>query len=995
MTSRGQAIFTNFGTVITFDQSSYILAHHNLKDIPSTHTIALFDEIGDDSRTSKFLLSASPGVGFAPHVNFYSDLNVASPIGELKVVVSADGLVNLMVSDRFLCAEPNGRLHARRDQAAAWETFLLVKKTFVDNLVFIGANSWFDTRRKTLVGSDAIVFKRKFVVSIGEVEYPIQQIIADLEQTSSFMPLRRVERLTEFSLHREGWKLEHYSLFKPLIYLAVYGNEIEDQLPICLDSLLLKGRYDGTILIIHNSTAVEKIIREHPLGKSIISWVVDASDRLEFVNLRFFLPKWRHARDFQPILYVDADVLFDAPVLPILCDIASLDKITAQVEPFSTLAESRMSGADLFASDGGAPSEPKNGFNTGVMGIPDLHRFSGVFADIAASVENYAEAGGHRGIPYCFNQPHANYVCTVLGVFDGDLLTRHVRYVDGYNQISHAEPLGLTHFWGPRGRKHLEMQAHLDNLLKADLILSVEPQPGIAVTEENFGQPAGVSTAPASPASDARVLSTEILFNSEVEYISFDIGGLIERGRYRAEMWVYIQPSDSISSLSLVFWGANCFDAVNATPTLVGEWQRLSITGEIAAGQTRALLRVRATGTGAMKLFFCPPSLRLDEKRSSFMIMKESGVFEATTFSKILADGAYRNKFGIEIIDPLEDAEVDIAPISFGQTVAPEFPMEQYPPGGWTDKTFQISGRATLLIPEARVLSDQGIVTFQGHLLKDTIRLADFKSLNANWVGADKLSLEFSPSSNGIERGSYHFAGYPGNRNYAHWVVDILATLPADVSEEDSAHLLLPEVLSTWQRGYIDLLPQLKPRMLFVGRESSVKCDTLVCISQAVSDSGHFPHPERLPLINKLIERTRQNSSGRKRRIYVSRQDSGARKLINESEVIALAQEFNFEVVLTSKMSVPEQISAFADCEMVMGPHGAGMANVIFCPSNTLFLELLTDTYMQWSMRRLASVASLRYGCVVGREVGSANVQQEKSWSVDISQVRKALEEVL
>ncbi len=50
-------------------------------------------------------------------------------------------------------------------------------------------------------------------------------------------------------------------------------------------------------------------------------------------------------------------------------------------------------------------------------------------------------------------------------------------------------------------------------------------------------------------------------------------------------------------------------------------------------------------------------------------------------------------------------------------------------------------------------------------------------------------------------------------------------------------------------------------------------------------------------------------------------------------------------------------------------PHGAGCANVIVCPRNSVFLELRVDSDVQWSMRRTASVVPLRDGCVIGREV--------------------------
>jgi hypothetical protein len=988
MNPKHHVIVTSFGTVVTFDNATGILGHHDAKKIPGHHSVAIFIESEVSPTGERSLFPAVKFLGFPPGVDIYSDMNVARPIGALRLIDGSDGYINLAESDKFLCAEPNGKVHNRRERAAAWETFLLIDEAYFWRIIFVASNSWVDSRRKTLVLSDNIRLKRKFILEVGTSEYSLQEVVADLAQSAAMIPSSGEGPFTEFSLHREGWKLEHYTLFKPLIYLAVYGSEVEEQLRVCLDSLVCRGHYRGTVLIIHNSTSVDAIIREHPLRHDIVSWIVEATDRLDYGNLRFFLPKWRHATEFQPILYVDADVIFDLPVQPILLGIASLDRIAFQVEPFSKLSESRLVGADLFNADGGVPAEPKNGFNSGVMGIPDLPRFSSILADIACSVESYSKVAGDRGIPYCFNQPHANYVCSIYNKLDGEFLTSRVRYVDGHSNISHEVPLGLTHVWGPRGRKHLVMRAHLNTLLDQE-VASVYNE---AEADDGTHQ---LAFPFSPPSSDAGVLAANFQFSSASEYISFDIGGLVERGRYRAEMWVYIPGRAPISSVALIHWGYKCSDSRNADPNLVDGWQLISVVGELPSGQTKSLLRLCVTGSDVATLFFTPPSLKLDEKRSSLTIIKASNVFDVVTFDRLLNDEATRVRLGIKVTDRLDDVEVPLAPISFGQVAQPEFPVQEHPNGGWSDQNFRIDNRATLSIPEATVHTDQGIITFQGCVLKDSIRLADVKFLNAEWIASQRLSLAFSPSASGVDQASYHFAGYPGNRNYAHWVVDILPTLPLGKSDANGlVHLLMPEIICKWQTGYLDLLPELNRRMLFVGQQTSVTCRTLMCASQAVTDSGHFPNPERMILINELVRRTNKKVPHR-RRIYVSRQDSSARRLLNEQEVILLVESLGFDVIQTSRMLVEEQIDAFSSCDMVVGPHGAGMANVIFCRPGTPFLELMTDSYVQWSMRRLASVSSLRYGCVLGHEIGSSTVQQEKSWVVDVDLVRQAIIEVL
>jgi len=106
------------------------------------------------------------------------------------------------------------------------------------------------------------------------------------------------------------------------------------------------------------------------------------------------------------------------------------------------------------------------------------------------------------------------------------------------------------------------------------------------------------------------------------------------------------------------------------------------------------------------------------------------------------------------------------------------------------------------------------------------------------------------------------------------------------------------------------------------------------------------------------------------RRIYVSRSDSSNRMLVNEAEIAARAAAAGFLPVLLGAMSVVDQIRTFAEATHVVGAHGAGLTNLMFCQPGTAVCELHMDRYVQWSFRRLAMLRGLRYGAVLGATVG-------------------------
>jgi capsular polysaccharide biosynthesis protein len=102
------------------------------------------------------------------------------------------------------------------------------------------------------------------------------------------------------------------------------------------------------------------------------------------------------------------------------------------------------------------------------------------------------------------------------------------------------------------------------------------------------------------------------------------------------------------------------------------------------------------------------------------------------------------------------------------------------------------------------------------------------------------------------------------------------------------------------------------------------------------------------------------------RRLFVSRADSTARVLVNEVELAAQAASAGFETVVLSELSVAEQVRRFAEASHVIAPHGAGLANLLFCRPGAAVCELHMDLHLHWAFRRLAALRGLRYGCLVG-----------------------------
>ncbi|MNK70083.1 hypothetical protein D3C87_894940 [compost metagenome] len=85
---------------------------------------------------------------------------------------------------------------------------------------------------------------------------------------------------------------------------------------------------------------------------------------------------------------------------------------------------------------------------------------------------------------------------------------------------------------------------------------------------------------------------------------------------------------------------------------------------------------------------------------------------------------------------------------------------------------------------------------------------------------------------------------------------------------------------------------------------------------------------------------TKDFSRGRK--IFAARNGS-YRKLLNQREIEARVEKLGFEVVHTDELDLEAQIRAFQDAEVIVGPTGAQMTNMVWCKPGAKVVVLASD----------------------------------------------------
>lgn len=89
-------------------------------------------------------------------------------------------------------------------------------------------------------------------------------------------------------------------------------------------------------------------------------------------------------------------------------------------------------------------------------------------------------------------------------------------------------------------------------------------------------------------------------------------------------------------------------------------------------------------------------------------------------------------------------------------------------------------------------------------------------------------------------------------------------------------------------------------------------------------------HPVRVRSVRHFTLHLRE-TTGEGRRLYVSRRKASIRQLVNEDAVLErIRTRHHVDVVEAEDMSLAEQVRLFSHAEFVIGPHGAGLVNMVF-----------------------------------------------------------------
>ncbi len=116
------------------------------------------------------------------------------------------------------------------------------------------------------------------------------------------------------------------------------------------------------------------------------------------------------------------------------------------------------------------------------------------------------------------------------------------------------------------------------------------------------------------------------------------------------------------------------------------------------------------------------------------------------------------------------------------------------------------------------------------------------------------------------------------------------------------------------------------------------------------------------------------------KKIFIDRSLTGTRNIENMSEVDTVLKKYNITKVLLENYPLEKQVQIFKSADLIVGIHGAGLANMIFAKEGSTIIEILPPLYGTPAFWKLAGGMGMKYNVVVGQDLESDTTHDRKTF---------------
>jgi capsular polysaccharide biosynthesis protein len=224
---------------------------------------------------------------------------------------------------------------------------------------------------------------------------------------------------------------------------------------------------------------------------------------------------------------------------------------------------------------------------------------------------------------------------------------------------------------------------------------------------------------------------------------------------------------------------------------------------------------------------------------------------------------------------------------------------------------------------------------------------------------------------------------------YFHWIFDVLPRLSLAEQAGYGNGPFYVQARLPFQRQTLCMLGVSECNLIDSRGTRAISASNLVVPCHRVAPGHAFPDWSIRFLRDRILPKVSAIRRSSQTRLYISRRDAGHRRVSNEIEILAFLSRFGFQPIQLEKLAFHDQVSLFRDAEIVIAPHGGGLANLVFAKPGTRVIELFPpgniDLYYRLAMQLGLNYLFVKSGDGPDKPMGSEDYQ------IEVADLRTAL----
>jgi capsular polysaccharide biosynthesis protein len=313
------------------------------------------------------------------------------------------------------------------------------------------------------------------------------------------------------------------------------------------------------------------------------------------------------------------------------------------------------------------------------------------------------------------------------------------------------------------------------------------------------------------------------------------------------------------------------------------------------------------------------------------------------------------------------------------------------------DETYCCPSTFVARIPGGRVLGEGLVITPDDQLLDDIS--IDFGAPMELKLARVRRKWAWRPLTD--IKGTVAVLSTGGAMLYYHWLFQLLPRFEllkrSGIDLNSIDYFLVNGNKAPFQQESLDALGIDRHKIIESSKVHYLRAGTLLVPSVPLA-AGCYPPWMREFLRSTFLQDADSEIRGATRRLYISRGSAGYRRVLNETDVVRLLDRYGFKEAKFEAMSVRQQASAMASCEVIVAPHGGGLSNLVFCRPGTKVIEIFSPELVAGYFWKISAQLGLDYYYLLGKgSPSSSDADYAQSWNahtdieVDLERLKETL----